>query len=243
MVPVSVIATNICQNFGDTTRKFFGEHMTNIIEVYKFLSMFLIEDVNVQTVILSPDNLGALPCDFIRETKIGVINPLGRIAVMSLDANLRVPPKVTTDTQVQNALNTVWNGTCKNEFFTFYNTWDTNKNYIGQRLGFACALNPRGYFKPDRKNGVIIINETVADGNNIIMEYISDGISNGLRLVPSELVSCITNGAKARFCLDKNDNRASSFQIIHENDFRNARDLYVTKPINMYAELMRTIVS
>lgn len=240
MVPISVIATNICNNFGDSDRKYFGEHLTNIIDVYKFLHIYLMDDVGVKTVTLSPENITDLPCDFIRETKIGIINPFGRIATMSVDKNLRVPP-CTTNSHVDNAIACINDGTAPKEFFPFYNTYDVVGKYIGELKGYSCALNSLGYFNCDRKNGVMIVSPHIPENQNIIMEYISDGISNGLELVPTELVDCITNGAKSRFCLDKKDNRWEAFEQKHQVAYANVNRLYRARPISVYAQLFKTL--
>lgn len=242
MVPIAVLATNICMNFGDTDRKYFGEHLTNIIEIYKeFHIKGLIDGVSVQTVTLSPDNIIDLPCDYLRYTKIGIINANGRLATMNIDRNLRVPPPVTTESQLIAVLNDINCGTATGECFPFYNTYDVERNYIGEVRGYACALNNLGYFNPIRKDGIMVVSPNIPANVNILMEYISDGISEGLELVPTEMTLCITNGAKAKFCLDKRDPRAGSFQQMHELNYRDVKKLYRAKPAKIYGQLFKTL--
>lgn len=242
MVPINVIAVGICDNFGDSTRKYFGEHLKNIISAYHFLHLFLTQDVAVKTITLSPDNIVDLPCNFVRETKIGIINEFGRIATMSVDKNLRLPSTtLTTQGQVDCALTDIECGTAPDDFYSFYNAYDRDSNYVGELRGYSCSLNSLGYFNIDRENGVLICSPHIPKDQNIIMEYISDGISDGLALVPIELVSCITNKAKAMFCLDKKDNRAPTFEELYQQAYRNAKRLYLAQRINVYANLFKTL--
>lgn len=242
MVPIAVLATNICMNFGDTDRKYFGEHLTNIIEIYKeFHIKGLIDGVSVQTVTMSPDNIVDLPCDFIKETKIGIINANGRLATMSIDKNLRVKPPVTSDTQLSAVLDSIDCGTAPKDYYSYYNTYDVEKNYVGELRGYACALNNLGYFNPIRKDGIMVVSPNIPANVNIIMEYISDGISEGLELVPTEMTLCITNKAKAMFCMDKKDPRAAGFQQMHELNYRDVKKLYRAKPAKIYGQLFKTL--
>lgn len=241
MVPISVIATGICDNFGDSDRKYFGEHLKNIIATYHFLHVFLSNQVSVKTITLSPDNIVDLPCDFVRETKMGIINPYGRIATLSIDKNLRAPVICTTQSQVEAAINNINCNTAPPDFYPFYNAYDRNNDYIGQLKGYSCAVNNLGYFNIDKENGVLIVSPNLPESQNIILEYISDGISQGLELVPIELVSCITNKSKAMFCLDKKDNREATYENLYQVDYKNVKRLYMAQRISVYASLFKTL--
>lgn len=243
MVPVSVIATNICLNFGDSDRKYFGEHMVNIIEVYKFMHIYLMDDVSAQSIILNAENISSLPCDFVRETKVGIINKSGRIATMSIDKNLRVAPTCKTRADVELALCSIDDGSCAPDCFSFYNTYDPARNYIGEQRGYACALNDLGYFNIDRKKQILTCDPAnLPEGESIIMEYISDGISAGLELVPVELVDCITKACKSRYCLDKGDNRWQAFEQQYQVAYKNVKTLCRARKISVYAQLFKTLI-
>lgn len=238
MVPISVIATDICDNFGDSDRKYFGEHLKNIISVYKTLYIFLMNNVNVKTLAFENNTIIDLPCDFVRETKIGVINDQGRIATLSIDKNLRIPVPKRTHKEVSAAIEEAMLGSAIAEFLPFYNYYGFDGNYIAEMRGYSCALNNLGYFNVDREERTLVISN-IPENLDIIMEYKSDGVSEGLHLVPTELVNCITSKCKSKFCLDKKDNRFQAYQLEHELEYKLVKRLYNATPIDIYAQLFK----
>lgn len=240
MVPISVIARDICDNFGDSDGKYMGEHLKNIIKTYKELYMFLMNNVSVKSQVMPCDNIIELPCDFVRETKVGIINSDGRIATMSIDGNLRVPIVCKTNTQVSAAIEDAMVAAADSPFFPFYNCFGVDGSYLGEMYGYANSINTLGYFNIDREQNVLIVSPTISsDRFNIVMEYKSDGISKGLELVPTELVNCITDKAKSLFCLDKKDNRYAAFEEYYQLGYKRIKQLYKAKPIDFYAEIFK----
>ncbi len=185
------------------------------------------------------DGMIELPCNFIRETKVGVINADGRIAVMSVDRKLRIPPQASTMAQVENVLLEVFKENIGSFDFPFYNAYQGG-NVVGEIYGNAKSINTLGYFNVNRTDNVLIVSPSIPAGvTNIVMEYITDGVSDGIRLVPSELVNCLTNKAKSMFCLDKSDPRASTYEENHRLQFKNIKRMYLAKPIDFYAEIFK----
>lgn len=238
MVPMSVIATDICQNFGDTTRKYFGDHLVNLINAFKDLHIFLRNEVAVKSVILPLDGIIELPCNFIRETKVGVINDQGRIAVMSVDRKLRIPVPIITNTQVEDLVTDIFNEEIGSPDLPFYNC--PLGTGFGELYGNAKSINTLGYFNVNRTDNVLLVSPSIPSGvTNIVMEYITDGVSDGIKLVPSELVNCLTNKAKAMFCLDKSDPRSTTYDNNHMLQFKQVKRMYLAKPIDFYAEIFK----
>lgn len=242
MVPIEVIATGICMSFGDTTRKHFDEHLVNLVNAYKEMHIWLPNTgVGVKTISLPADNMVELPCDFILETKVGVINQHGRIAVMSVDRNLRIPvPRiVTTDTQLQCALDDIFKQNIGSGDVPFYNFFDGSA-FVGELYGYSLSINTLGYYNVDKRRNILMVSESCPwAAGNIILEYISDGVSAGLTLIPSELVNCLTLQMKAMYCLDKGDNRFAEFNRLYELSYKRAKRLALAKPIDFYAEIFK----
>lgn len=238
MVPMAVIATDICQNFGDTTRKYFGDHLVNLINVYKDLHIFLRNEISVKTIILPSDNIVQLPCDFVKETSVGNINCDGRIAVMSVDRKLRVPPTIQTDTDLSNVMSEVFNEEIGAPDFPFYNYWDGGN--VGELYGYSKSINLLGYYNINRTDNTLMISPSCPHSDNdFVLEYFTDGVSDGVKFVPTELVNCLTDGAKERFCLDKSDPRHAVYGRKYELGFKNAKRLYLARPIDYYAEIFK----
>lgn len=241
MVPAAVIARDICTNFGDNTRKHFGEHLINIIEAFKFLHIFMRHVVEVKSIVLPNSNLVELPCGFIKETKVGIINDQGRIACMSIDKTLRQPVRSTTMAQVESAIQTAFDQNTGSDAFTvpFYNCYDLGGLLVGEQYGYAQSINQLGYFNIDRKENLLLVSPSLPENTSIVMEYITDGVSDGLQLIPSELATCVKNKAKAQFCKDKKDARWSVYENDYQLDYKNAKRLYNAKPIDYYAEIFK----
>jgi len=239
MVPISVIATDICDNFGDSDRKYFGEHLKNIINHYKTLHIFLMNEISVKSIILPCDNIMDLPCDFVKETKIGVINSQGRIATMSIDKSLRVPSVAKTDIDVTNALMDIELNNAEAVFFPFYNTFGIDGGFLGEMYGFACSLNPLGYFNVDRASRTLSVASSIPRDMELIIEYKSDGVSEGLQLVPTEIVNLLTYKCKSMFCLDKKDPRHNTFENLYQVEYKQIKKLYYGKPIDVYASVFK----
>lgn len=239
-VPISVIATDICDNFGDTDRKFFGEHLKNIVNHYKTLHIFLMNQISVQSIILPYDNIISLPCNFVKETKIGVINSQGRIATMSIDKSLRVPVPNRSMADVDTSLLDIMLNNAEAKFFPFFNCSGIDGGYMGEMYGYACSINTLGYFNIDRENRNLIVSPSVPRDYEIIMEYKSDGVSEGLIVVPTEIVNLLTYRCKAIFCLDKKDPRYTTFNNEYQLEYKQIKKLYYGKPIDVYASVMKS---
>jgi hypothetical protein len=241
MVPAAVIARDICTNFGDTTRKHFGEHLVNIIDAFKFLHIFMRHVVEVKSIILPNSNLVELPCGFIKETKVGIINDQGRIACMSIDKTLRQPAQSATMKEVEAAVTEAFSENIGLDGFSvpFYNCYDGGGILLGEQYGYAQSINTLGYFNIDRKENLLLVSPSVPENTSIVMEYITDGVSDGLQLIPSELATCVKNKAKAQFCKDKKDPRFSVYEADYVLDYKNAKRLYNAKPIDYYAEIFK----
>lgn len=238
-VPISVIATDICDNFGDSDRKYWGEHLKNIINHYKTLHIFLMNEINVQSIILPCDNIVDLPCNFVKETKIGIINSQGRIATMSIDKSLRVPVRNKTDDEVRASLLDIDLNRADAVFFPFYNCTGLDGSFLGEMYGFACSINTVGYFNVDRTNRTMGIATSIGRDHQIILEYKSDGVSDGLTVIPTEIVNLLTYKAKSMFCLDKKDNRHETFENLYQVEYKQIKKLYYAKPIDVYASVMK----
>jgi hypothetical protein len=162
--------------------------------------MFILPGTEVKTVILSYDNMINMPCDFLYVTKVG-IRRNGCIAVLSVSND--VGRRALSDTATCDYLNSVWNGTYVGAGYTFYNVWGNGYNY-GELYGMGRTVINEGTYSIDKGNGIIYIGSNCPPDAEIVIEYVGDGISQGLKMVPMEIKECLEFYAKWKFYADRN---------------------------------------
>lgn len=218
LVSLDSIASRICSGMGDSTMSYKFSVLTHLISVYKEFHLFVDHDFEVKTAILKPDHVIEMPCDFVYETKVGLMRN-GRCAILRLDRNM--PQASLNQTGTQEYLETIWAG---NEYvgglyYPFYNS------AIRDLCGYGCNLNIGGLYNINKKNGTIEIGSLIPSDAEIVIEYKSDGVSDGgLKLVPSETVDVLSYGAKERFYEERRDFTAAAW-----NGNKHKEKWYMTK--------------
>lgn len=215
LMPLEVIASNITSGLNDPTGTYKFTILRHLLSTYKKFHLFVDHDFEVKTAILKPDHIVNMPCDFVYETKVGIMRN-GRCAILTLDRNMAPAPLNQSEVQAQ--LESVWDGTYFSDLvYPFYNA--------GRDLyGYGTHMNRSGFYNIDKKNGTIEIGSLLPDDAEIVIEYKSDGVSDGLKLVPSELEDVLSYGAKQRFYEDKGDLRLAQW-----NKEQYLENYYMTK--------------
>jgi len=223
LVPISVIADNICAGMGDSTGKYKFTMLRHILSGYRELNLFLNQDFSVKTAILEFDNVVKLCDDFVYETKVGMLYK-GHLAVLSLDKNVR--PQKLSQLEAERHFESIFAGEFWGDVFPFYNVF-RGSQFLGELYGFGRGVHAPGYYNIDRKNGEIQIGSLVPKGAEIVVEYKSDGISDGLKLVPSETEMCISYWAKARFYEEKEKLTLAQYnEAEYERHYNKLKRLY-----------------
>lgn len=207
LVPIKVIASNISAGLGDSTGKFEFTLGRHILSGWREINLYLNQDFNVKTAVLEFDNVISLPCDFVYVTKVGILHK-GHLAVLSLDKSIM--PEKLNQSQSQKQLECIFNGEYGGEGYYFYNAFRGN-NYLGEMYGFGRGVHSEGYYNIDTKAGEIYIGSLVPEGAEIVIEYKSDGISDGLQLIPTQYELCLSFWAKARFYEERRDYTSASW--------------------------------
>lgn len=225
LVSLDVIASNICAGMGDSTNRFKFTILRHLLSVYRDLNLYLNQDTEIKTAVLEYNNAVELPCDFVYETKVGIRDiKTGNIAVLSLDKS--VQKSKLNQTQSVNQINDIFGGVYTGDCFAFYNCFRGN-NFLGELYGFGRGVISSGFYNLNRKDGVIYIGSLMPEGAEIVIEYKSDGISDGLKLVPTELEDVLSYGAKARFYEERKDyNSASWNEQRYEQRYNKVKSLY-----------------
>lgn len=199
LVSIKTIASNISAGMGDSTGKYEFTISRHLLSGWREMNLFLNQDFSVKTAILEFDNVIEMPCDFVYETKVGILHN-GHLAVLSLDRNVKAEP--LNQTQSEERLNSIFCGQYSGDMYPFYNCF-RNGNFLGELYGFGRGVHCAGYYNIDKKAGEIQIGSLVPKDAEIVIEYKSDGISDGLKLVPSEVEMALSYWAKARFYEEK----------------------------------------
>lgn len=201
LVSIKTMQTAICAGMGDSTGKYEFTIGRHILSGWREINLFLNQDVEVKTAILEIDNVISLPCDYVYVTKVGILHN-NRIAVLSLDKNIR--KEKLNQTQAQERLNTIFYGEYGGDGCYFYNCF-RGGNFLGEMYGFGRGLICPGFYNIDDKLGEIYIGSLVPKNAEIIVEYKTDGISDGLKLIPTQYELCLSYWAKARFYEERGD--------------------------------------
>lgn len=223
LISIDVMAFDLCSDIGDSLYKHKAKFTRHIISGYGKISKFIGNSFSVKTAVLKYSNAIQLPCDFIYETKVG-IRKNGRIVVLSLDKG--VEKKKYNDTETQSYINDILTqGYGGYQGYWFYNAYQGNA-FLGELYGAGrCVINS-GTYNIDKDNGVIYIGSNIPEGAEIVIEYKSDGVSNGLKLVPMEMKECLEFYAKWKFYIDKNPNLGQYNEDRYKRDYNQLQRFY-----------------
>lgn len=179
-VSLDKIANDVCIALGDTHFNHKLTVVNHLLDCYRDFSLYIGAEVSVKTVCLKYGNVINLPNDFVYETKVGVrVND--NIAILSLD-NSNLENRVN-DTECRSYFTQIWDGEDDGATVSFYNV----QGGKGELYGRGRGVNNPGTFSINRRDGVIEIGSHIPLGAEIIVEYITDNVSDvGLKMIPTE---------------------------------------------------------
>lgn len=221
LVPLDVIANDVCHSLGDTKFKHKFAIVRHLLDCYRDFTMYQDFDLSIRTEILTYGNSIHLPKDFVYETKVGIVVN-GCIAVLTLDRGMR--HEKMNDTECRDYIKQHTTTDFGPEY-TFYNTY-RNNSYLGEMYGRGRGVANRGTYDIDRKNGVIHLGSNIPRGCEIIIEYQSDGIADGLKLVPVEIKKMMEYYAKSEHYADKNITQGQINRNNYEREYGRVKRLY-----------------
>lgn len=238
MWPVTVLASDICEDIGDSNERYHLYIMKKILMGYKRLHIFVDREVSVKTVVLPYGNSIPLPDDFILETKVG-IRKNGRICVLSLDGKMPRVGMPLSGNETAQQINSILDGSHDpGQYFSFYN-YVQSPGSVGELYGMGSGFKTGGIYNIDRTNGELQVGSYIPEDCEIVIEYKSDGISEGLKLFPSEMVECLEAWAKWKYYADKQPNMADRYEQRYDKEYFRLKRLYSVKPASYYAYLFK----
>lgn len=237
--PVKVLASDICEDIGDSTERYHMKIQKKILAGYKKLHMLVDHEVSIKSIILDADNSIEMPCDFLFETKVGV-KQNGIIANLRIDKGMQKQCNLS-DSERQLQIQQILSGSLSPAgSFCYYNVFDASGLSYGEMYGVGYGFNTQGVYDIDRTNGVINIGSLYPDGAQGIVEYKSDGISDGgLSLFPSEMEPALRYYAKWQLYIDTETGKGIYNQEMWEQEYKLLKRIYLKKKVQYYAGLFK----
>jgi len=223
LVSLDTISLDICADLGDSVGKYRFTLLRKLLEGWRDMHLYVDQDFSVKTAILEYNNAINLPSDFVYETKVGILYQ-GYLAVLSLDRNVQ---KQTLSQQAsEDCLNDIWCGTYSGDWcYPFYNCY-RGSEFLGEMYGLGRGVPQAGFYNIDKKDGVIYIGSLVPEGGEVVVEYKSDGVSEGIKLVPTEMAMALKYFAKSEFYADKNPTQSQINRNNYEREYNKVKRLY-----------------
>lgn len=212
LVPMETIADDICADISDSTSRFKFSIMRKLMAGWRELNLYVDPSFCVQTAILSLDNVIQLPSNCVYITKVG-IKRNGIIAMMSLDSDIQ--KQSLTQEQTEQQLNCIWNGDFCGDQYTFYNC----NGGLGEYYGYGGNVNLNGYYNIDIGKGEIYIGSLMPDDAEFVVEFKSDGSSDGLILVPIQYWNCLKYYGLSEWYAGKNLGLAEYNRTAYEREY------------------------
>lgn len=233
LTPISVIASDICADLGDSNNRYKFSILRKLMAGWRELNLYVGQDFCVKTVVLKVDNVVCMPDSFVYETKVG-IRRNGHIAMLTLDKN--ITKETLTQQQHEQQMQQIWNGDYCGGEYIFYNYMFNGG--LGELYGYGGVVNFNGYYGIDRGKGEIYIGSLIPNDAEIVIEFKSDGSSDGLTLVPTEFWNCLKYYALSEWYASKNLQLAQYNRFNYEREYnKNQRLLNFRTALQMASEV------
>lgn len=236
MWPVAVLASDICEDLGYSVEDYHLTIMKKILLAYKKLHIYVDKEISIKTIVVPKDGSICLPSDFVYETKVGVLRD-DILCTLRLDRSIRpYNSKLNQSETSANILSILSGEYFPNNYYSFYNAYRGGQ-FLGELYGYGAGYSVGGIY--NIQNGQLDIGSIVPEDSEIVIEYKSDGISDGLRLIPTEMVEYCEYYAKMKWYADKDLNKAAYNSDKADEEYYRIKKLYSKRPAHFYADLMK----
>lgn len=237
MIPIRAIADLVVDEIGDNTGTKRFRILQYIALGFQKMHLFLNQDISVKSIVIKPGQLTyCMPKDFIYETKVGLKRG-DRIVTLRMNTDLRQSYIKKDDSETMEEVESVLEGALElNDDCYFYNVHFDREYYSCLR---SCGTGYKGtnYYNIDKTTGNVILQlSTFLPEDEIIIEYKSDGLSAGLKLVPSEAFLALYYYGRARYF---NEGPNGENEVLWESEYNSLKRLYNNKTINAFAEIFK----
>jgi hypothetical protein len=242
------IAMASCAERGDSDFKTLSQTIRFCNDAVRDLilnTIPIVENVTVKSQILSlRDNKSVyMPPDFIYPLKVGICYN-GRIAVIDYDPTLCLDgctDLITCEDEESavSCVNGILNGQTTGNDFAFWNTY-RNGGYLGEVYGIGGNVNAYGFYKYHKKENLMTF-RNVPIGCEIIVEYKSDGVGEGVTLIPSEAEMAVRYYVKRMFAEQKEQLGISrQHDQMYQREVKNLERIYSAANAYVYRNTILT---
>ena len=166
----------------------FESYVQMAIEIYSDINIFDNNNIQVAYISVNPDtNTAILPVDFISYTKIA-FRKCGRLFTLTMNNDIALPPPSSICSE---DIEDVCETTSVDGGYYFAPHYRYGA-YIDTLYGVGGGFN-RAYYRIDMTNRTIVFNGSVPN-DEIVLEYISSGVTSGTILVPRQAVPSVIAG-------------------------------------------------
>jgi hypothetical protein len=181
-----VVKTVLTQMEEGTLRK-YQPVLQLAIRGFRELSLYASTQVKTKHLPMLPNKAVNLPSDYVKYTKIGLCID-GRVLTLGLDDSLCLNGDYGP---CCDPLPSVAGAQKFDEYFDIgyqFSPYFHNGQYVGGVFGYGGGFNGKGYYRINNETNQIQFSSEVPT-SEIILEYISDGISqDGTTLIPIEAI-------------------------------------------------------
>lgn len=220
---ITIIASDFCESIGDSNEIQHIRYQKYLLKGYKKIFQYLSPELDVMTVAFPVDGQIELPCDFVYETKIGLLKD-NCLVTLDLNKDLRLSNKKSTDTQMQTEISGLFDGSITaTEFMPFYN-YCRGDSFLGELYGMGCGFHSNQWYNIN--DGVLEIGTMIPDDLEVVVEYKSNGLKDGFKLVPTEMVPYLENNANMHFYAHTKPSLAGDFERKAKEEYYRLKRLY-----------------
>lgn len=220
---ITIIASDFCDDIGDSIERYHLSYQKKLLKAHKKLNLFVSPELEVMTVAFPSDGQIELPCDFVYETKVGLLKN-GHLVTLDLKKDLRLNNHKTTDTQMQDCINGLFDGSIvATEFMPFYNFF-RGDTFVGEMYGMGSGFHSHQWY--NIHDGILEIGNLIPDDVEVVLEYKSNGLKDGFTLVPTESVPYLEYEANKHFYEHKNPNLADDMERKAKEEYYRLKKLY-----------------
>lgn len=232
LIPIIDIADDACEFAGDTLRKHKRFMVKQAARAYKDINMFINEEVSVSTFECKVGHSVEMPKNFVYETKVG-IRYKGRTIYLGRNRELSIGDERSPYSFNQSECRRYFEHPDVSCSIPFY---DHHGNIV---LAYGPGVHSEGLYRVDTKNGRIFLGSIIPEEATLIVEYVTDGISGGISVVPTETYDTIYNYCLWQYFLKRGDSRFSLFERYYDEKRFQLNCRYNDLPVNYIISLFR----
>lgn len=239
LTPITTLASEFCADIGDSHEDHHFRFMQKLLRAYKMLHMYISPELDVMSEIFPVTSQIELPCHFVYETKIGLLRN-NVLVTLDLDRNLRLSNARFNDTQMTQQINGLFDGSIDpGLYYPFFNCC-RGGNFLGELYGIGCGWHSNTWY--NIKDGVLELSSIIPDDGQteIVVEFKSNGLKDGFKLIPDEMVEAANYKAKELFYEDTKPGLSDKMAEKYKVEYQRLKRLYSYRPPEYLAWLFKS---